>query len=53
MTTYRPVILVHEIVSISCGVAHLRWLKVEDDFEWIGCEGCELRHWFGLSVKSG
>ena len=52
MTTYRSVILVHEVVSISCGVTHWRHLNVEDHFERVGYVACEPGHWFSLSVES-
>jgi hypothetical protein len=55
--TYRSIILVHEVVRlhhwfISCGVTHLERLKVEELFEWVGCDVCELGHWLRLSVES-
>ena len=52
VTTYRSVILIHEVVNISCGVTQGEHLNIGDHFERVGCEVAELGHWLGLSVES-
>ena len=52
MATYRSIILVWEVVSISCGVTHWEHLEGEDHVERVGREVCELGHWLSLSVES-
>jgi len=50
VTTYRSVILVHEVVSI----VHrgIRYRGYEDRVERVGCEVCKLGHWLSLGVES-
>ena len=56
MTTYRTVILVHEVVRpryglVSRSVTRLECLGVEEVIERVDCDVWELGHWFSLSVE--
>jgi len=55
-TTYRSVVLVHEIIRlyhgfVSCGIPHLEHLRIEELFKWVDWDVCEVDHWLSLSVE--
>ena len=56
-TTYRSVILVHEVIwlchgFIKCGSARPKLLEVEELFQWVSWDVFEMGHWPRLSVES-